>query len=99
MFSEFSTEEIKTNLTNFKTMNPLLLKGLSILKSVGNGVIKPLPLSGIVKHVTEMRETKIDAAKVVKLAAYIISGVIIWGVILGKITADDALKLIQIFGF
>ena len=42
MFSEFSTEEIKTNFTNFKTMNPAILALLSGIVNIIPGAVNTI---------------------------------------------------------
>jgi len=70
---------------------------LGIIKSLIGSVLKPLPLSGIVKEVKELKQSKFDMEKTLKLAFYLIGGIIIWGVIFGKIDITTATSLLNLF--
>lgn len=72
---------------------------LGLLKAVIGSTLKPLPLSGIVKEIKELRQSKFEKEKVLKLAFYIIGGCIVWGVLLGKIDISQAETLLGLFGF
>ena len=70
---------------------------LSILKKLIGSTLKPLPLSGIVKEVKELKQSKFDKEKILKIAFYLIGGSIVWGVILGKIDITTATQLLNLF--
>lgn len=70
----------------------------SLLKVIGNGAVKPLPLSGIITAVKEVRESKFELEKVLKLAVYLLVGIALWGFITGKITIDDLIQIINALG-
>jgi len=70
---------------------------LSIIKTLIGSTLKPLPLSGIVKEVKELKQSKFDKEKVLKIAFYLIGGSIVWGVILGKIDITTATQLLNLF--
>jgi len=70
---------------------------LSIIKTLIGSTLKPLPLSGIVKEVKELKQSKFDKEKTLKLAFYLIGGIIVWGVILGKIDITTATQLLNLF--
>ena len=73
-------------------------KVFKVLKSVLGGVTKPLPLVGIVKAYKEVRESKWEFEKVIKLASYVLVGIGLWAVILGKITIDDLILFVKSLG-
>ena len=70
---------------------------LSIIKTLIGSTLKPLPLSGIVKEVKELKQSKFEKEKVLKVIFYLIGGSIVWGVILGKIDIDTAKSLLELF--
>ena len=72
---------------------------LGLIKSVLGSTLKPLPLSGIVKEVKELKQSKFEKEKVLKLAFYVIGGCVVWGVLLGKIDISEAQALLGLFGF
>ena len=76
-------------------MKKLILK---IGAGIGKGIVKPLPLSGIVSAVKEAKEAKWEMEKVLKLAVYVLSGIALWALILGKITIDDLLLIFKALG-
>jgi len=71
----------------------------NLIKSVIVSGLKPLPLSGIVKEVKELKQSKFDKEKVLKLASYLIGGSVVWAVILGKIDIETAKSLLELLGF
>ena len=76
-------------------MKKLLLK---IGVGVGKGLIKPLPLSSVVTAVKEAKESKWEMQTTLKLAVYILSGISLWALILGKITVADLLLILKALG-
>ena len=70
---------------------------LGIIKTLIGSTLKPLPLSGIVKEVKELKQSKFEKEKVLKVIFYLIGGSIVWGVILGKIDIDTAKSLLELF--
>jgi hypothetical protein len=72
---------------------------LSIAKTLIGSGLKPLPLSGIVKEVKELKQSKFEKEKVLKIAFYLVGGSIVWGVLLGKIDMETAKSLFALFGF
>lgn len=70
---------------------------LGIIKSLIGSVLKPLPLSGIIKEVKELKQSKFNMEKTLKLAFYLIGGIIVWGVIFGKIDITTATSLLNLF--
>ena len=72
---------------------------IGLIKSVLGSTLKPLPLSGIVKEVKELKQSKFEKEKVLKLAFYVIGGCVVWGVLLGKIDIETAKELFGLFGF
>ena len=70
---------------------------LSIIKTLIGSGLKPLPLSGIVKEVKELKQSKFEKEKILKVVFYLIGGSIVWGVILGKIDIDTATQLLNLF--
>tara|TARA_Y100000310_G_scaffold89874_1_gene86977 strand:- start:49 stop:267 length:219 start_codon:yes stop_codon:yes gene_type:complete len=70
---------------------------LAIIKTLIGSTLKPLPLSGIVKEVKELKQSKFEKEKVLKIAFYLIGGIIVWGVILGKIDITTATQLLNLF--
>jgi len=70
---------------------------LSIIKTLIGSTLKPLPLSGIVKEVKELKQSKFEKEKVLKVIFYLIGGSIVWGVILGKIDIETAKSLLELF--
>jgi len=72
---------------------------INLIKSVIVSGLKPLPLSGIVKEVKELKQSKFDKEKVLKLAFYLIGGSVVWAVILGKIDMETAAELLTLLGF
>ena len=70
---------------------------LAIIKTLIGSTLKPLPLSGIVKEVKELKQSKFDKEKTLKLAFYLIGGIIVWGVIFGKIDITTATQLLNLF--
>ena len=70
---------------------------LAIIKTLIGSTLKPLPLSGIVKEVKELKQSKFDKEKILKIAFYLIGGSIVWGVILGKIDITTATRLLNLF--
>ena len=71
---------------------------IGLIKAVIGSGLKPLPLSGIVKEVKELKQSKFDKEKILKLAFYVIGGCIVWGVLLGKIDLETASGLLELFG-
>ena len=69
---------------------------LSIIKTLIGSTLKPLPLSGIVKEVKELKQSKFEKEKVLKVIFYLIGGSIVWAVILGKIDIDTAKSLLEL---
>ena len=70
---------------------------LAIIKTLISSGLKPLPLSGIVKEVKELKQSKFEKEKVLKVIFYLISGSIVWAVILGKIDIETAKSLLELF--
>jgi len=70
---------------------------LGIIKTLIGSVLKPLPLSGIIKEVKELKQSKFNMEKTLKLAFYLIGGIIVWGVIFGKIDITTATSLLNLF--
>jgi len=70
---------------------------LGLIKTLIGSTLKPLPLSGIIKEVKELKQSKFDKEKVLKLAFYLIGGLIVWAVILGKIDLETASGLFGLF--
>ena len=73
-------------------------KVFSLLTGLGKGLVKPLPLSGILTTIKEVKESKWEFEKVIKLAGYVLVGIALWGFILGKITVEDLLAFIKAIG-
>ena len=73
-------------------------KVFSLLTGLGKGLVKPLPLSGILTTIKEVKESKWEFEKVIKLAGYVLVGIALWGFILGKITVEDLLAFIKSIG-
>lgn len=71
---------------------------LTIAGGIGKGILKPLPLSGIVTAVKEVKESKFEMQKVLKLGVYVLVGIGLWGLILGKITINDLMQIITALG-
>ena len=76
-------------------MKKLLFK---IAGGIGKGILKPLPGSGIITAIKEAKEKKWELETVIKLATYIIGIIGLWGVLLGKLTVDDFLRILTAFG-
>lgn len=72
---------------------------IALLKSVIGSTLKPIPLSGLLKEVKELKQSKFDKEKILKLAFYLIGGCIVWGVLLGKIDLETAKTLLEVVGF
>ena len=72
---------------------------LAIIKSIIGSTLKPIPLSGIVKEVKELKQSKFDMEKTIKVAFYVIGGCVVWGVLLGKIDMETAKSLMGLFNF
>jgi len=70
-----------------------LIKGI-----IGKG-LKPIPLSGILKEVKELKQSKFAKEKVIEMAMYVIGGCVVWGVLLGKIDLATAKTLLEVIGF
>lgn len=82
------------------------MKILNLFKGIGNaakvlttntvaGVVKPLPLSGIVNELGEAVseiKTQNNYKRLIKLAAYIVMGVGIWYLIFKGLTTMDQVK-------
>ena len=45
---------------------------IGLIKSIIGSALKPLPLSGIVKEVKELKQSKFEKEKVIKVAMYLI---------------------------
>ena len=73
-------------------------KVFSLLTGLGKGLVKPLPLSSILTTIKEVKESKWEFEKVIKLAGYVLVGIALWGFILGKITVEDLLAFIKAIG-
>jgi len=73
-------------------------KVFSLLTGLGKGLVKPLPLSGILTTIKEVKESKWEFEKVIKLAGYVLVGIALWGFILGKVTIEDLLAFIKAIG-
>jgi len=73
-------------------------KLFSLITELGKGSVKPLPLSGILTTIKEVKESKWEFEKVIKLAGYVLVGIALWGFILGKITVEDLLAFIKAIG-
>ena len=69
-----------------------------IVIGVGKGIVKPLPGSGIITAIKEAKEKKWELETVIKLATYLIGIIGLWGVLLGKITVDDLIRILTAFG-
>lgn len=72
---------------------------IALIKSVIGSTLKPIPLSGLLKEVKELKQSKFDKEKILKLAFYLIGGCIVWGVLLGKIDLETAKTLLEVVGF
>tara|TARA_Y100000310_G_C20663259_1_gene805987 strand:- start:1995 stop:2225 length:231 start_codon:yes stop_codon:yes gene_type:complete len=72
---------------------------IGLIKTVIGSTLKPLPLSGIVKEVKELKQSKFDMEKTIKVAFYIVGGCVVWGVLLGKIDMETAKGLMELFSF
>lgn len=68
---------------------------VKIAAGIGKGIVRPLPLSGILTTIKEVKESKWETEKVLKLAVYILIGISLWAMILGKITVDELLEIIK----
>ena len=66
-----------------------------LFKGIGKGGVKVLPFSGIVTAYKEVRESKWEFEKVVKLASYVLVGLGLWALIIGKLTIDDLIAFIK----
>jgi len=75
------------------------MKALNIIKGLIGSAIKPLPLSGIVKEVKELKQSKFEKEKVIKIAMYLIGGSVVWAVIFGKIDMETAKSIMELIGF
>ena len=73
-------------------------KVFSLITGLGKGLVKPLPLSGILTTIKEVKESKWEFEKVIKLAGYVLVGIALWGFILGKVTIEDLLAFIKAIG-
>jgi len=73
-------------------------KLFSLITGLGKGLVKPLPLSGILTTIKEVKESKWEFEKVIKLASYVLVGIALWGFILGKVTIEDLLAFIKAIG-
>ena len=73
-------------------------KVFSLITGLGKGLVKPLPLSGILTTIKEVKESKWEFEKVIKLASYVLVGIALWGFILGKVTIEDLLAFIKAIG-
>ena len=73
-------------------------KVFSLITGLGKGLVKPLPLSGILTTIKEVKESKWEFEKVIKLAGYVLVGIALWGFILGKIIIEDLLAFIKAIG-
>jgi len=71
---------------------------LKLIKELLTSAAKPLPLSGIVREVKELKQSKFEKEKVLKLVVYLIGGSIVWAVIFGKIDLDTAKQLLVLIG-
>ena len=60
--------------------------GIGLLK----GLVKPLPLSKIIDEIKEVRASKWEAEKVVKIGAYVVAGVVIYGIIFKGLAPETA---------
>ncbi len=81
-------------------MNPFITKIISFgSKITKSGLVKPLPLSGIAKEFTELKESKNKIKGVLRFSAYLISGLIIYAVLFKGFPVDKALELLSAFGF
>ena len=65
--------------------------GIGLLK----GLVKPLPLSAIAKEVKEIRASKWEAEKVIKIGAYILAGLVIYGVIFRGLAPETASMIFE----
>ena len=72
---------------------------IGLIKSIIGSAIKPLPLSGIVKEVKELKQSKFEKEKVIKVAMYLIGGSVVWAVIFGKIDMETAKSIMELIGF
>ena len=79
-------------------MKKILSVVAKVATAFGKGAIKPLPLSGIITAIKEVKESKFELEKVLKLAAYLLVGIALWGFISGKITIDDLVTFISAIG-
>jgi hypothetical protein len=72
---------------------------IALIKSIVASGLKPLPLSGIVKEVKELKQSKFAKEKVIEMAMYIIGGSVVWAVIFGKIDMETAKSIMELIGF
>ena len=71
-----------------------MIKLAGFLKKVTDtGLIKPLPLTGLAKEWTEVKKSK----NYLRFGAYVIGGVIVYGVIWRGLPIDWALDLLKVF--
>lgn len=86
----------------FKLLANLFKAGKKLTTNSASGIIKPLPLSGIVNEVGEaVKEIKEqnNYIRLVKLAAYLIMGTGLYYIIArGLMTFDQVKELIEITG-
>jgi len=73
-------------------------KLIGLVSGLGKGLVRPLPLSGVLTTIKEVKESKFALEKVLKLAAYVLVGIALWALILGKITINDVVGLINALG-
>ena len=72
---------------------------ITLIKSIVGSGLKPLPLSGILKEVKELKQSKFAKDKIIETVMYVIGGSIVWAVILGKIDTETAKELLTLIGF
>lgn len=75
-----------------------MIKILGLIKKVTDtGLLKPLPLSGLGKELVKLKESKNKGQAYLRIGAYVIGGLVVWGVIYKGLPVDQAIGLLKMF--
>lgn len=74
-----------------------MIKLIGLIKKVTDtGLLKPLPLSGLGKEIVKLKESKNKGQAYLRIGAYVLGGLTIYGLIAKGLAPDVAMQVLEI---